>query len=216
LVRNETPHDPKSEASANAGRFIGMSDEVLRKIVRQSWTPVADINYERAFCGARSQMDSPLWVRRGASVDQQIEYDLPYALDCDGNRIVEVVDPIELNPLSRGLRLDEQSKIVDVNGAQRTLCSLSPVRDESWSNDVSNVGQAALEKVQCSFTRLWVAAVTAQCVDGIEKATEWIVDLMGHAGRKFAEHGIFLLIGKPGSQLFTFIQCARHRIEPIE
>ena len=118
MVRDETPHDPKSKAAANAGRFIGMSDEVLRKIVRQSRALVADFDYERAFRDARSQMDSSLCGRRGASVDQEIEYDLPHAFDGDGNRTVEVVHPIELNLLSQGFRLDEQSKIVDVDSAQ--------------------------------------------------------------------------------------------------
>jgi hypothetical protein len=131
LVRDEAMHDPKPKAAPNAWRFIGMSDEVLRKVLGQSRALVADFDYERAFREARSQIDSSVCGRRGASVDQEIEYDLPHAFDGDGNSIVEVVDPIELNPLSQGFRLDEQSKIVDVNSAKRTLWSLSPVRYES-------------------------------------------------------------------------------------
>ena len=57
LVRDEAAHDPQSKAAPNARRFIGMSDEVLRKIVGQSRALVADFDYERAFRGARSQMD---------------------------------------------------------------------------------------------------------------------------------------------------------------
>ena len=39
---------------------------------------------------------------------------------------------------------------------------------------------------------------------------------MGHAGSKFAEDCIFLLVGKARSKFLTFIQRARHRIEPIK
>jgi ribose 1,5-bisphosphokinase PhnN len=83
---------------------------------------------------------------------------------------VDVIDPIELNPLSQGFGLDEQSNIVDVDWAQWMIRSLSPVRYESWSNDVSNVSQAALKKVQRRFARLAVIAMTTQRIEGIEKA----------------------------------------------
>ena len=39
---------------------------------------------------------------------------------------------------------------------------------------------------------------------------------MGHAGSKLAEHGVFLLVCKVRRELLTFVQRARHRVEPIE
>ena len=84
FVRDETAHNPKSKAAPSAGRLIGMSDEVFGKIVGQSRALVADFDRERAFRGARSQTDDSARRRRGASVDQEIEHHLPYALDGDG------------------------------------------------------------------------------------------------------------------------------------
>ena len=83
---------------------------------------------------------------------------------------MKIVDPSDLKPLSRGFRFDEQPKIVDVDRAQRIVCDPSPVRHESRTNDVSDVGQAALKKVQRRFAHLRVVAVTAQRVEGVEKS----------------------------------------------
>ena len=164
-------HDPKSKAASNAGCFIGMSDEVLCKVVRQSRALVADFDYERAFRDARSQIDGSLCGRRGASVDQEIEYDLPHAFDGDGNGIVEVVDPIELNPLSQSFRLDEQSKIVDVNSAQRTRLAASRLYVTRVDRTTFRMWvRPRSRRFSVASRSLPVVAVTAQRVDGIEKA----------------------------------------------
>ena len=84
FVRDETAHDPKSEAAPSAGRLVGMSDEVSGEIVGQSWALVADFDRELAIRGVRSQMHDPASWRRGASVDQEIEHHLPHAFDGDG------------------------------------------------------------------------------------------------------------------------------------
>ena len=78
------------------------------------------------------------------------------------------------------------------------------------------MGKAALKQVQRRFARLPIVAMTAQRVNGIEKTTQGIVNFMGHAGSKFAKHRIFLLVGEARSKLVVFVQCKRHRIEPIE
>ena len=83
---------------------------------------------------------------------------------------MKVVDPSDLKPLSRCLRFDEQPKIVDIDGAKRTVRALSPVRHESRPNDVSDMGQATLEKVQRRFAHLRVVAVTPQGVEGVEES----------------------------------------------
>ena len=85
FVRDETTHNPKSKAAPSAGRLIGMSDEVFGKIVGQSRALVADLDRERAFRGARSQMDGSPCRASGASVDQEIEHHLPHAFDGDGD-----------------------------------------------------------------------------------------------------------------------------------
>ena len=54
LVRNQAAHDPKSQTTAKVGGLNGVSDEVLREIVRQSWALVANFDYERALRGART------------------------------------------------------------------------------------------------------------------------------------------------------------------
>ena len=93
---------------------------------------------------------------------------------------------------------------------------LAPVSHESRPNDVTDMGQPAFKEVQGRVAHLRVVAVTPQRVDGIEETTERIVDLMGHAGSKFAQHGILLLVGKARSKLFALIQRARHCVELIE
>ena len=76
--------------------------------------------------------------------------------------------------------------------------------------------QPAFKEVQGRVAHLRVVPVTPQRVDGIKETTERIVDLMGHAGSKFAQHGILLLISKARSKLFALIQRARHCVELIE
>ena len=88
----------------------------------------------------------------------------------DRRRSVKVVDPSDLKPLSRGFRFDEQSKIVDIDGTQRIVRDPSPVRHESRSNDVSDVGKATFKKIQRRFAHLLVVAVTPQRIEGIEES----------------------------------------------
>ena len=108
-----------------------MSDEVFGKVVREAWALVTNFDYEAPFRGVRSQMDCPAHRRRGASVDQKIEHDLPNALDADGRHSMKIVDPCDLKPLSRGFRFDEQPEIVDIDRAQRIVGGPPPVRHES-------------------------------------------------------------------------------------
>ena len=84
LDGDEAAHDPESKAAPDARRFFGLSDKVLREVGGQSRTLIANFDRERALRGVGSQTDGAALRRRGASVDQEIEDDLPDALAGDG------------------------------------------------------------------------------------------------------------------------------------
>ena len=73
-------------------------------------------------------MDHSAYRVSGAGIDQEIEQDLPHAFDGDWNAPWRSFTQSNLNALSRGLWLDEQPKIVDIDSAQRIVASLSPIR----------------------------------------------------------------------------------------
>ena len=84
FVRDETAHDPKSKAAPSTRGLIGMADKVFGKVVGEPRALVANVDREPVFDGARSQVDCSPCRSSGASVDQEIEYHLPYAFDGDG------------------------------------------------------------------------------------------------------------------------------------
>ena len=59
-------------------------------------------------------------------------------------------------------------------------------------------------------------AVASQGVERVEQAAERIVHFMRHAGSQFAEHRVFLLLGKMRREILAFADGPRHRVEPVE
>ena len=102
-------------------------------------------------------------------------------------------------------------------GAQRTRLRPPACRSRESNRTTFRIWvRPRSRRFSVASRTLGVVAMTAQRVEGIEESAQRIVDLMGHAGSKLAEHGIFLLVGEARSELLAFIQRARHRIEPIE
>ena len=55
-------------------------------------------------------------------------------------------------------------------GRSALVCDPPPVRHESRTHDVTDMGKASFEKVQRRFAHLGVVAVTPQGVEGVEES----------------------------------------------
>ena len=82
------------------------------------------------------------------------------------------------------------------SGFSWPFIALRPIAHQRRAHHVTDAFEAAFHRSMRAVARRCVAAMPLQRIDGVEKAAERIVDLVGHAGRQAAEACEPLFLGE--------------------